>query len=104
MEGVRVGELPVDLRGEHSANGGLAGTGRAHDDDDHNSLSWSLPSDLTEEFAEQHVEMVDTVFALHGVTPTVVGRRAQTALDVFAEADVFLLHFVAEATARLMRS
>ena len=51
MEAVGVGELPVELRGEHGAHSGLAGTGCAHDDDDHNSLSRSLPSDLAEKFA-----------------------------------------------------
>src|SRR5713101_3161470 len=55
-----------------------------------------LPSDLAEEFAKQHVEMVNAIFTLHGVTPAVVGRRAQTALNIFAEADVFLLDFIAE--------
>src|SRR5258706_11051616 len=60
------------------------------------SLSRSLPSGLTEEFAEQHVEMVNTIFALDGVAPAVIGRRAQTALNVFAKTDVFLLHFIAE--------
>jgi hypothetical protein len=33
--------LPVELRCEHCADGGFAGTSWAHDDDDHNSLSWS---------------------------------------------------------------
>ena len=49
-----------------------------------------------EEFAEQHVEVVDTVFALDGVAAAVVGGRAQAALHVFAEQNVFLLHFVGE--------
>src|SRR5258708_28085790 len=80
MEGVSVGELPVELRGEHGADGGLAGTGRAHNDSDHGSLSRGLPSDLPEEFAEQHVEMVNTVFTFDGVAPPVVGGRTQTAL------------------------
>jgi hypothetical protein len=43
--------LPIELRGKHSADGGFAGAGCAHDDDDHNSRPRSLPSDLTEEFA-----------------------------------------------------
>src|SRR2546430_10620975 len=68
------GELPVALRGEHGADSGFAGTGCAHDDDDHNSLSRSLPSDLAEEFAEKHMEMVNAVFALDGVTAAVVRR------------------------------
>ena len=65
MEGVGVGELPVELRGKQGADGGFAGAGCAHDDDDHNSLSWSVPSDLAEEFAKQHVKMVDAIFTLH---------------------------------------
>src|SRR6266404_4355623 len=55
---------------------------------------WQL--NLPEEFAEQHVEMMHAVFALDGVAPAVVGRRTQTALNVFAEANIFVLHFLAE--------
>src|SRR6266700_2522834 len=51
---------------------------------------------LPQEFAEQHVKMVDAVFTLHGVTPAVIGGRPQTTLNIFAEADIFLLYFVAE--------
>ena len=40
--------------------------------------------------------MMNAVFAFDGVAPTVVGGRAQAALHIFAKADVFLLHFIAE--------
>src|SRR5260370_13287326 len=51
---------------------------------------------LPQEFAKQHVKMVNAVFTFHGVAPAVIGGRAQTTLNIFAEADVFLLDFVAE--------
>src|SRR6266700_368277 len=51
---------------------------------------------LPQEFAEQHVKMVDAVFTLHGVTTAVIGGRPQAALNIFTEADIFLLDFIAE--------
>src|SRR5713226_9970979 len=51
---------------------------------------------LSEKFAEQHMKVVNAVFALDGVAPAVIRRGAQTALNIFAETDVFLLHFIAE--------
>src|SRR6266851_4832146 len=51
---------------------------------------------LPQEFAEQHVEMVNAVFALDRVASAVIGRGAQATLNIFAEANIFLLHFVAE--------
>src|SRR5260370_8215009 len=94
MEGVSVGELPVELRCKNGADGGLAGACCAHDDDDHNSRPRSLRSDLAEEFAEQHVEMVNAIFAFDGVASAIVSRRTQAALHIFAEAYVFLLYFI----------
>ena len=49
-----------------------------------------------EELAEEHMKMMDAVFALHRVAAAIVGRGAQTFLDIFAEADIFLLDVVAE--------
>src|SRR5437879_7038816 len=40
--------------------------------------------------------MVDDVFALDGVAFAVIGRRAQSTLDIFTEANIFLLNFIAE--------
>ena len=40
--------------------------------------------------------MVDAIFAFYGVAAAVVSGRAETALHVFTERDVFLLDFVAE--------
>src|SRR5437016_548088 len=42
------------------------------------------------------MKMMNAVFALDGVASAVIGRRPQTTLNIFAEADVFLLHFIAE--------
>jgi hypothetical protein len=56
---------------------------------------------LAEEFTEQHVKMMDAVFALHGVTSAVIGRGAQPALDGLAKNNVFLLHFIAEGNRSL---
>ncbi len=39
--------------------------------------------------------MVNAGFTLDGVASAVVGRRAQTTLNTFAEANVFLLHVIA---------
>src|SRR5258708_969497 len=52
---------------------------------------------LPQEFAEQHVKMVNAVFTLDGVTPAVIGGRPQAALNVFTEADIFLLDFITES-------
>src|SRR5260370_32501944 len=51
---------------------------------------------LPQEFGKQHGKMVKGVFTFHGVAPAVRGGRAQTTLNIFAEADGFLLDFVAE--------
>src|SRR6267143_1534039 len=51
---------------------------------------------LPEEFTEQHMKMMNTVFALDRITPAVVGRRVQASLNVFAESNIFVLHFIAK--------
>ena len=96
MKIVSVGKLPVKLGGEEFANRGFTGSSRAHDDEDH-GRGTGTRSALAEEFAEQHVKVVDAVFALHGIAATVIGRGTQAALDVFAEKYVFLLDFVAKS-------
>ena len=50
----------------------------------------------SQKFAEEHVEVVDAVFAFYGVAAAVVSGGVQAALHVFAEQDIFLLDFVAE--------
>src|SRR4029077_8700002 len=51
---------------------------------------------LFEKFRQQLVKMMHSVFAAHRVTPAIVERRLQSALHAFTEADIFLLHLVAE--------
>src|SRR6266478_9173533 len=95
MEIVGVEKIPRELRGEKLADGGLSRSRGAHHENDHGNIIAALR--LPQEFAEQHVKMVDTVFTLHGVAPAVVGGRPQATLNICAEADVFLLDFVAES-------
>src|SRR5689334_18544786 len=45
--------------------------------------------------------MVDAIFALHRIASAIISGRAQTFLNIFAEADVFLLHFIAEGNGTL---
>src|SRR6267143_2240682 len=51
---------------------------------------------LPEEFTEQHMKMMNTVFTLDRITPPVIGRRVQASLNVFAESNIFVLHFIAK--------
>src|SRR5580693_5601459 len=59
------------------------------------------PSDLSQKLAEQRVEMVHAIFTLDGVAPAVIRGRTQPALNIFAKADVFLLHLIAEGDGTL---
>src|SRR6516162_2325487 len=57
----------------------------------------AFPALPAEKLRQQRVEMMHSVFALDGITPAVVGGRAQAVLHVFAEHDILLLHLVAES-------
>jgi len=53
-------------------------------------------SKLAEEFGQEQVEMVDTIFALHRIAAAIVGGGLQAALNSFADVDVFPLNGIAE--------